>query len=67
MDGAFYTDLREPHFVSDLATVTLSTTDKALYTVADFPSLGSNYFGRVGKRLNIRAAGKITTTCSPDR
>jgi hypothetical protein len=30
MDGSFWNDLREPFFVSDLAAVTLATTDKAL-------------------------------------
>jgi hypothetical protein len=38
-DGLFYNDLREPHFISDLAPVTLSTTAKALYTTSDVPSM----------------------------
>lgn len=65
MDGPFYLDLREPHFVSDLAAVTLSTTAKALYTASAFPVLGGQYFARPGKRLRVRAFGKITTAATP--
>ena len=64
-DGIFYNDLREPHFAADLSAVTLSTTDKALYAAKDFPVLGGNYFGRIGKKLLIRAFGKITTAVTP--
>jgi hypothetical protein len=44
-DGLFYNDLREPHFISDLSPVTLSTTAKALYTTSDVPSM-AGYFLR---------------------
>jgi hypothetical protein len=64
-DGLFYNDLREPFFVSDLATVTLATTAKAVYTASDFPVLGGQYFSRPGKRLRIRLKGKITTVLTP--
>jgi hypothetical protein len=65
MDGPFYLDTREPFFVSDLGTVTLSTTDKALYTPSAFPVLGGHYFARPGKRMTIRMFGKITTAATP--
>lgn len=65
MDGPFYLDTREPFFVSDLGAVTLSTTDKALYTPSSFPVLGGHYFARPGKRIWIRAFGKITTGATP--
>lgn len=64
-DGIYYNDLREPFFVSDLAAVTLATTAKALYTPSNFPPLGSQYFGRQGKRLGIRLFGKMTTGATP--
>jgi hypothetical protein len=65
MDGAFYTDLREPFFVSDAAAVTLAATAKALYTASNFPVLGGQYFARPGKKILLRAAGKITTAATP--
>ena len=65
MDGAFYHDTRQPFTTFDQAQVTLATTDKALYPAAAFPVLGSNYFGFAGKRVHIRAFGKITTLVTP--
>lgn len=50
MDGAFYNDLREPFIGADQSPVTLSTTDKALYTASAFPVLGGQYFARIGKK-----------------
>ncbi len=65
MDGPFYLDTREPHFVSDLASVTLASTAKALYPASNFPLLGGQYFARPGKRLKIRLFGKMTTGATP--
>lgn len=65
MDGAFYGDLREPHIMSDVAAVTLSTTNKALYPVGAFPFLGGQYFARPGKKIGIRVFGRITTAVTP--
>lgn len=64
-NAQFFNDLREPHIVSDLASVTLSTTDKALYTPSAFPPLGPQYFARPGKKVKIRLFGKITTAATP--
>lgn len=64
-DGLFYHDQREPHIGADQGTVTLSTTDKALYTASAHPVLGGGYFGRIGKKVNIRLFGKITTAATP--
>lgn len=63
-DGLFYNDLREPHFISDLSAITLATTDKALYTTSDVPSM-AGYFLRPAKKLRIRLFGKITTGTTP--
>lgn len=65
MDGAFYNDLREPHIMSDVASVTLAATNKALYPVGAFPFLGGQYFARPGKRLVIRLFGRMTTAATP--
>lgn len=64
-DGLFYNDLREPFIAADIAPVTLAATNKALIPVSNFPILGGHYFGRVGKKLHIRAFGKITTALTP--
>ena len=37
-DGLFYVDTREPHFVSNLGAVTMTTTAKAMYAAANFPT-----------------------------
>ena len=65
MDGAFYHDTREPFIGTDIAAVTLAATNKALYPVSNFPALGGQYFSRVGKKLRIRAFGRITTGATP--
>ena len=65
MDGSFYLDTREPFISADQAAVTLSTTDKALYSASAFPALGGQYFARPGKKLKIRLFGKITTDTTP--
>lgn len=65
MDGAFYNDMREPFIGADIAAVTLAATNKALVPVSNLPSLGTNYFGRIGKKVLIRAFGRITTGATP--
>lgn len=64
-DGIFYNDLREPFIAADQAAVTLAATAKALYSASAFPVLGGQYFSRVGKKIHIRAFGKITTAATP--
>jgi hypothetical protein len=64
-DGLFYNDLREPFLAVDGPDITLAATDKALYTVSMHPILGSQYFSRVGKKIRVRAFGKITTAATP--
>lgn len=64
-DGLFYHDLREPFLAADQGAVTLAATDKALYTPSAFPLLGGQYWARVGKKMQIRAFGKITTAATP--
>lgn len=64
-DGLLYNDLREPCIGADQAAVTLAATNKALYTASAFPSLGGQYFSRIGKKVRIRVFGKITTAATP--
>jgi hypothetical protein len=52
-DGLFYLDTREPHLVSNLTAVTMTTTAKAMYPAAAFPVLGGQYFNRPGKAIKI--------------
>lgn len=65
MDGPFFNDLREPFIGTDIASVTLSTTDKALYPASNFPVLGGQYFARIGKKMRIRLFGRMTTAATP--
>lgn len=64
-DGLFYLDTREPFISGDGGDVTLSSTDKALYTPSMFPVLGGHYFARPGKKIWIHLFGKITTAATP--
>jgi hypothetical protein len=64
-DGVFYWDTREPFISTDVASVTLSTTNKALYPAAAFPVLGGQYWARPGKKLRIRMFGRMTTGTTP--
>jgi hypothetical protein len=65
MDGAFYTDTREPFIGTDITAVTLATTAKALYPASNFPVLGGQYFSRIGKKMKIRLFGRMTTAATP--
>ena len=65
MDGSFYLDTRTPFMTADIGTVTLATTDKALYPVGNFPVLGGNYWGFPGKAIMIKLFGRATTAATP--
>ena len=60
MDGPFYVDSRAPWTITDVASVTLATTDKAMVPLSNLPVLGSNYFW-AGKLVRINMIGRITT------
>jgi hypothetical protein len=64
-DGLFYNDLREPFIAADIPAVTLAPTAKALYPASNHPILGSQYFGRVGKKIEIYLFGRMTTGTTP--
>lgn len=50
--------------ISDEATITLAATYKALLPASRY-NLGPQYFNQVGRKLWIRAFGKITTAATP--
>lgn len=64
MDGQFYNDLLKPHNAVNVAAVTLSTTNKALYPVANIPAMGKDYWW-VGKKVQLRVFGQMTTGATP--
>jgi len=64
-DGLFYVDTREPHFVGNAGAVTMTTTAKAMYTAAQFPTLGGGYFSRPGKGLKIYVSMLFTLPATP--
>lgn len=64
-DGLFYVDMREPFIGADLTSVTLATTALPLYTPSNYPSIGSQYFARIGKKARIKMFGRITTGATP--
>lgn len=64
-DGIFYNDTREPHLVSDITAVTMTTTAKALYPAAAFPVLGGQYFNRPGKAIKICLWQKMVLAGTP--
>lgn len=64
-DGLFYLDTREPHLVSDITAVTMTTTAKAIYPAAAFPVLGGQYFNRPGKSIKICMWLKFALPATP--
>jgi|GEM_PF-2008193 len=64
MDGNFFIDSRAPWTITDVASVTLATTDKAMVPLSNLPVLGSNYFW-AGKLVRINMIGRITTAATP--
>ena len=64
MDGPFYLDSRPPFCFADITSVTLATTDKAMYAPSNFPVLGGQYW-YPGKKARLWATGRITTAATP--
>ena len=64
-DARYFHDTRAPYFTANNAAVTLLTTLKALYPIANFPVLGGNYWDRIGKKLRIRSFHNVTTGTTP--
>jgi hypothetical protein len=64
MDGQFYLDTRLPHIATDVTSVTLAATNKALYPVANIPAMGKDYW-TVGKAVRIEVWGRATSAATP--
>jgi hypothetical protein len=60
-----YHETLDPAVTADEATITLLTTNKALIPATRFNMLGTQFFNRIGRKLRIRAFGKITTGATP--
>lgn len=60
-----YHETIDPAVTADEAAVTLSTTNKALIPASRYSMLGTQFFNKVGRKLRIRAFGKITTGTTP--
>ena len=65
MRGPWYVDSLPPWLVTDVAAVTLATTDKAIYPAAAHPNLGGNFFSYPGAGFRIKAFGRMTTGTTP--
>jgi hypothetical protein len=63
--GQFYHDTVAPFISADEAAVTLSTANKALVPAARYANLGTQFMNMIGRKLRIRAFGKITTGTTP--
>lgn len=59
-----YHETIDPPVFADEGTVTLSTTNKALIPPTRY-NLGSQFFSKPGRKVRIRAFGKITTAATP--
>lgn len=65
-NASYFHDTRAPWVAADIASVTLSTTAKALYPASAFPTLAAGYFNAfVGKKMHIHMFGRITTAATP--
>lgn len=60
-----YHETVDPAVQADEATITMATTNKALIPASRFAMLGTQFFNRIGRKLRIRAFGKITTAATP--
>lgn len=59
-----YHETVDPAVTADEAAVTLAVTNLALIPAARY-NLGTQFFNKVGRKLRIRAFGKITTGITP--
>jgi hypothetical protein len=60
-----YHETIDPPVAADEAAVTLAGTNKALIPAARYALLGTQFFNKIGRKVRIRAFGKITTGATP--
>lgn len=63
-NASFFRDSRAPFILAAVPAVTLATTLKALYPVANIPAMGKDYWWG-GKKIKIGLRGQITTAVTP--
>jgi len=61
----YKSNLQLPTMDRTISSVTLASTLKALYASGDYPSFGTGYFNRIGRKMKLRAFGKMTTVLTP--
>jgi hypothetical protein len=59
-----YHETIDPAVFGDEGAITLASTNKALIPVSRY-NLGTQFFCKTGRKLRIRAFGKITTAATP--
>jgi hypothetical protein len=64
MDGQYFWDTRLPHIITDVTSVTLAATNKALYPVANIPAMGKDYW-TPGKAVRLDIWGRMTSGATP--
>lgn len=60
-----YHETLDPAVMADETAVTLASTNKALIPAVRYNGLGTQFFNKIGRKLRIRAFGKITTGATP--
>lgn len=64
-NGSFFHDTKPPWIIADPASVTLSTTDKALYGAQHIAAFGGTGYWWAGKKVGLRVFGRTTTAATP--
>jgi hypothetical protein len=64
-NSSFFHDTKPPWIITDPASVTLTTTDKALYGAQHIAALGGTPYFWAGKKVGLRVFGRATTVLTP--
>jgi hypothetical protein len=64
-NSSFFHDTKPPWIITDPASVTLATTDKALYGAQHIAALGGTPYFWAGKKVGLRVFGRATTVLTP--
>lgn len=60
-----YHETIDPAVTADESTITLAATNKGLLPAARYSMISSQFFNKIGRKLRIRAFGKMTTGATP--
>lgn len=64
-NGSFFHDTKPPWIITDPTSVTLATTDKALYGAQHVAAFGGTGYWWAGKKVGLRVFGRATTVLTP--